>query len=107
MRLSFVSLLLSLAFAAPASADTWVNGYFKRDGTYVQGHMRSDPNSTNLDNYSTEGNTNPYTGSEGHRARDYSPEALDYGGGRTIYTGPRGGQYYINEYGRKVYVPKR
>ena len=98
-------LLLPLAFAA--NADTYVQGYLKKDGTYVPGYIRSDPNGTNLDNYSTQGNTNPYTGSEGSRARDYSPEASTYGGGRPIFTGPRGGQYYINDSGRKVYVPRR
>jgi hypothetical protein len=99
--------LLALLQTTGAFADSYVNGYIKRDGTYVPGYFRSDPNGTNLDNYSTQGNVNPYNGSPGSRAKDYSPEALDYGGGRTIYTGPRGGQYYINDYGRKVYVPKR
>ena len=96
-----------LAISSLALADTWVDGYFKRDGTYVPGHYRSSPNSTNWDNYSTQGNTNPYTGSYGSRAPDYSPDAYNYGAGRTIYTGPRGGQYYYNDNGRKVYVPKQ
>jgi len=88
-------------------ADTWVNGYVRRDGTYVEGHYRQERNSTNLDNYSTQGNVNPYSGEQGTRARDYSSQALNYGEGRPIYTGPRGGQYYYNDSGRKVYVPKR
>lgn len=98
--------LLLAVFLLPAQADTYVRGHMKRDGTYVQGHMRSSPNRTNLDNYSTRGNKNPYTGSKGSRAQDYSPEAHSYGGGRPIYTGPRGGRYYINDAGKKVYVPK-
>lgn len=100
-------LIVALILSSTVFADTWVNGYYKKDGTYVQGYMRSDPNGTNLDNYSTKGNTNPYTGSDGTRAQDYSPEASNYGQGHTIYTGPRGGQYYINENGKKVYVPKQ
>ena len=88
-------------------AETYVNGYFKNDGSYVEPHYRSSPNQTNLDNYSTKGNSNPYNYSEGARAQDYSPEAINYGSGRTIYTGPKGGQYYLNDSGRKVYVPKR
>jgi hypothetical protein len=99
-------LVLSL-FASFAFADQYVNGYFRKDGTYVDGYFKSSPNSTNRDNYSTQGNLNPYTGTEGHRAADYSPEAANYGSGRTIYTGPRGGQYYINDNGKKVYVPKQ
>lgn len=87
--------------------DVWVDGYTRSNGTYVDGYVRTRPNTTNLDNYSTSGNYNPFTNIEGSRARDYSPESLNYGSGRTIYIGPRGGQYYLNDEGRKVYVPKR
>ena len=86
---------------------TYVNGYTKSNGTYVQGHYRSSQNSTNHDNYSTSGNYNPYTGSAGSRAKDYSTGAYNYGSGNTIHTGSRGGQYYINTNGNKTYVPKR
>ena len=86
---------------------TYVNGYTKSNGTYVQGHYRSSQNSTNHDNYSTSGNYDPYTGSAGSRAKDYSTEVYNYGSGHTIHTGSRGGQYYINSNGNKTYVPKR
>lgn len=86
---------------------TYVNGYTKSNGTYVQGHYRSSRNSTNHDNYSTSGNYNPYAGSAGSRAKDYSTGAYNYGSGHTIHTGSRGGQYYINSNGNKMYVPKR
>lgn len=86
---------------------TYVNGYRKSNGTYVQGHYRSSSNSTNHDNYSTYGNRNPYTGTSGSRAKDYSTGAYNYGSGHIIQTGPRGGQYYINSKGNKTYVPKR
>lgn len=86
---------------------TYVNGYTKANGTYVHGHYRSSQNSTNHDNYSTSGNYNPYTGSAGSRAKDYSTGAYNYGNGHTIHTGSRGGQYYINSNGNKTYVPKR
>ena len=98
-------LLFFLALSA--NADTYVNGYFKKDGTYVEGHFKTTPQDTNWGAYSTDGNNNPYTGTDGQRARDYSPDAQNYGSGRVIFTGPRGGQYYINDSGRKVYVPKR
>ena len=100
--------LVGVCFLATSVfADTFVNGYYKKDGTYVNGYTRSSPDTTNWNNYSTQGNSNPYTGNEGTRARDYSPEAHNYGGNRPIYTGPQGGQYYINDSGRKVYVPKQ
>lgn len=84
------------------------NGYYKpADDTYVEGHFKTYSNHTNHDNFSTTGNINPYTGEQGTRAKDYSPEAYRYGQGHEIITGPRGGQYYINDQGNKVYVPKR
>ena len=86
---------------------TTVRGHIRKDGTYVGSHVRTMPNSTNYDNYSTSGNYNSYTGSTGYRARDYSPSALNYGTGHNIQTGSRGGQYYINSNGNKTYVPKR
>ena len=82
-------------------------GYTRTDGTYVQGHYKTNMNSTNHDNFSTRGNVNSYTGTSGSRARDYSTGAYNYGSGHTVHTGSRGGQYYINSNGNKTYVPKR
>jgi hypothetical protein len=90
-----------------AQTQTWVNGYYKNDGTYVQGHYRQTPNTTNHDNWSTTQQRNPYTNENGTKAKDYSSQANNYGSGQTIQTGPNGGQYYINSNGNKVYVPKR
>ena len=42
-----------------------VRGYIKRDGTYVMPSHRTSPNATRLDNWSTKGNVNPYTGKVG------------------------------------------
>lgn len=56
----FVLLFVQVTFAV-----THVNGYFRKNGTYVQPHFRSDSNGTTLDNWSTKGNVNPYTGKEG------------------------------------------
>ena len=53
--------------ATSAFAQTYVNGYTRSNGTYVQGHYRSSPNYTRSDNYSTYGNVNPYTGKRGTR----------------------------------------
>lgn len=51
--------------ASSAFADESVRGYVRRDGTYVPPHQRSSPNDSRLDNYSTRGNVNPYTGERG------------------------------------------
>lgn len=62
-----LSLCVSLAASGIASADTYVNPYVRSDGTYVQGHMRSDPDGSRLNNWSTRGNVNPYTGQPGYK----------------------------------------
>ena len=83
------------------------SGYVRDNGTYVQSYYKTNPNSTNTDNFSTRGNYNPYTNQSGTRASDYSIDSYNYGNGQNIQTGPRGGQYYINSSGNKTYVPKR
>lgn len=42
-----------------------VRGHTRSDGTYVQPHQQTNSNDTKMDNWSTKGNTNPYTGKEG------------------------------------------
>ena len=101
---------LTSTYSNPSGTNSSVRyqrGYTRSNGTYVSGHMKTNTNSTNHDNFSTRSNYNPYTGSTGSRARDYSSGAYNYGSGRTIQTGSRGGQYYINSRGNKTYVPKR
>jgi hypothetical protein len=66
MKKNATVLLLGLAMAGGASAkDQVVGGYTKKDGTYVAPHVQTSPNATKVDNYSTKGNVNPYTGKEG------------------------------------------
>lgn len=48
-----------------------VQGYTNHSGTYVQPYERTAPNNTQMDNYSTRGNQNPYTGAYGTRAPRY------------------------------------
>jgi len=62
-----LTLAIGLITAQAASADVFVNGYFKSNGTYVMPHYRTTPNSTILDNWSYRGNINPYTGKIGKR----------------------------------------
>lgn len=95
-------------YASPAQPSVrYQEGYQTNDGSYTNGHYKTQSNGTDLDNFSTNGNLNPYTQQSGSRAQDYSSEATNYGSGRTIHTGLKGGQYYINSNGNKTYVPKR
>jgi hypothetical protein len=47
------------------SSTVHVKSYTTKSGNYVAPHTRSAPNKTQRDNYSTKGNTNPYTGKKG------------------------------------------
>ena len=64
MKKLLLSAVLALVSTA-GFADTYVNGYYKSNGTYVAPHYRSSPNSTVRDNWSTKGNYNPHTGKVG------------------------------------------
>jgi len=44
-----------------------VKGYFKSNGTYVAPHYRTKANSQTYDNWSSKGNTNPFTGKKGYK----------------------------------------
>jgi len=43
----------------------WVRAHTRSDGTFVPGHFRTRQNNSFLDNWSTVGNVNPYTGKRG------------------------------------------
>ena len=81
MKYLAIVVLLTVVSGA-ALADKYVRPHTRSDGTYVEGHYRSSPNSTTLDNYSTKGNTNPYTGKEGtidpYRQPTYNSPAPAY-----------------------------
>lgn len=63
-----IILILALLFVcSTANAQVRVKSYLKRDGTFVPTHIRTLPNSTTSDNYSTKGNFNPYSGKKGTR----------------------------------------
>jgi uncharacterized protein YpmB len=66
-----ISMILVIAifmsFASVSSAAIRVSGYTKSNGTYVAPSYRTSPNATKIDNYSTKGNYNPYTGKVGTR----------------------------------------
>jgi opacity protein-like surface antigen len=59
-------LLLAIIAGSASAADVYTQGYQRNNGTYVQPHYQTAPDNTNLNNYSTQGNTNPYTGQQGH-----------------------------------------
>ena len=133
MKKAFLFILFLFAIANSfAQSVVYVQGYTRSNGTYVQGYYRTAPNSTTLDNYSTKGNYNPYTGSYGTKSvQEYSSSSTyssfytspsTYSSPTTyttpvytpstyrtpnyipVYTGPRGDTYYINSNGNKTYI---
>jgi hypothetical protein len=71
MKAIIVAILLSV-FSLSVSAE-YVRGHYRRDGTYVQPHQKTPKDNSRLNNYSTKGNINPYTGKKGYR------DPYDYG----------------------------
>jgi hypothetical protein len=80
-------LVLGAIFVSSPDVNAYsyqVDGYYRSNGTYVQPHYRTSPDSTVYNNYSTKGNYNPYTGNYGtrnpygstYRSRSYN----SYGG---------------------------
>lgn len=69
MKLLFASAILwGFAGQAMAQGSHYNNGYYNNRGTYVAPHYSTNPNNTQMDNYSTRGNVNPYTGQPGTRS---------------------------------------
>lgn len=66
MKLKEIIIFIIISFFSISTlADVSVKGYYRKDGTFVKPHYRSEPNSIQSDNWSTKGNINPYTGEKG------------------------------------------
>lgn len=72
--------LVSLSPFAVSARDTYVQGYHRKDGTYVEGHYRSAPDNTVTNNYSYQGNTNPHTGQTGTNRYEHDVTSPYYQG---------------------------
>lgn len=82
MKKLLIALTL-LLISSPAMAQQYTNGYYRNDGTYVNGYYRSRPDNTVQNNYSYQGNTNPYTGQQGSNRYYSNPSSQYYGGGQS------------------------
>jgi hypothetical protein len=92
--LIILSVITSLLFSAEVFAKSrgggghvHVNGYTRKDGTYVQPHYRTAPDGIKTNNWSYSGNVNPYTGKVGtnpdsspNYGRNYSSGGYSSGG---------------------------
>lgn len=89
---------LTLMFALPAQASDYVQGYTRRDGTYVQPHFKTAPDNNAWNNYSTRGNVNPYTGQRGYETPSPSYQPYGSGSGYGGYDSYRGRDNSLNDY---------
>jgi hypothetical protein len=78
MKIVLAPLALVIANVATASAqylsgtgsnpnNHYVQPHFNSNGSMTPGHYQTNPNNTQLDNYGTRGNLNPYPGTVGTR----------------------------------------
>jgi hypothetical protein len=85
-KLLLIAVLFFASFNLFAQSHVWVNGYYRSNGTYVQGHYRTSPDYTRNNNWSTVGNVNPYTGKYGTLPGDYGRTTSTYKPTTTYYT---------------------
>jgi hypothetical protein len=85
------ALALGFLSAVQAEAkDVQVQGYTRKDGTVVAPYMRTAPDSTVNNNFSTRGNVNPYTGREGTKPPEPSYGYTNpYSGSASLYGTPK------------------
>lgn len=58
----FFTFFFVMLFPVIGNAQVRVKGYYRKDGTYVRPHVRSNPDGNPYNNWSYPGNVNPYTG---------------------------------------------
>ncbi len=66
-----IAVVITVFTAAPTLANPGshtVRGHVTKRGTYVPPHRATNPDSSRLNNWSTRGNVNPYTGKPGTKS---------------------------------------
>jgi hypothetical protein len=79
MKKIIISSALIAIMATSAMAQVRVKGHVRQNGTYVQPSVRTAPDSSRMNNYSTKGNTNPYSGNKGYEPMTKPYQAPCYG----------------------------
>lgn len=65
MKPIVIAAALLMCGSAFAQGVVYRDGYVRKDGVYVPPSYATKPNNTKLDNFSTQGNINAYTGQAG------------------------------------------
>lgn len=84
----FALIAITFSSAPVWAQDTYVDGYVRSNETYVQPHFRSQTDGIADNNFSTIGNTNPYTGGAGSE--------------RTPSLGAGGAENHFNDYSPSI-----
>lgn len=67
--MKITSILIAIgaacAYTTAAAGSHAISGHVTKNGTYVAPSYATNPNGTKTDNYSSQGNVNPYTGKVG------------------------------------------
>ena len=89
-----IGFLGTIAFGQTNFNEVKVDSYFKTDGTFVQEHYRTAPDNSFNNNWSTVGNTNPYTGEAGTKTSKSSSSSSS----SNYYYKPSTPSYYTPTY---------
>lgn len=90
-KLSIIAVLLVAVFCLSSTAEAVVNvkGYYRKDGTYVAPHVRSNPNGLKSDNYGYTPSQGKYNDTYGTRGTEWdTPTTItdpDYYKGKALY----------------------
>lgn len=81
--------LVMVTLPALAQGYHYVEGYSRQNGTEVAPHYQTNPDSSRTNNWSSQGNTNPFTGQAGTQNPNANPGSMygPSGGGGSMYGG--------------------
>lgn len=92
LLISILFVLITFLISTSNINAGWVNGYYRRNGTYVPGYYRSSPNGLRYDNYSFKGgslfNNSYFNSLRNYNYNWYRPSYLyqsDYWTGYNFY----------------------
>lgn len=106
-----VALFLTSIFLFTPSANAYVSvdGYYRKDGTYVSPYVRSEPNGLKYDNYSYTPSQGLYNDTYGTRGDDWDTPTYitdpDYYTGKYLYDLNNGDSYSSPNYNYSVSTP--
>lgn len=63
--MKYLVIAMLVAPSLSLANDIYHQGYIRADGTYVAPHYQTAPDNNRHNNYSTQGNINPYNGQRG------------------------------------------